>query len=222
MEMNANKPSRNQHTDITILDGIADYIFSKGRSPYHHELEDFISNRLEMDLPVSQYLEIIKRLKKNYREQVGKIDNDLALQDPHNVKLFDLADIVWSTDDFCESEEEIGDSKAEQEPGFSGFNGCEDLNGLLPIMFKNTVEEGPESLMRSLMVESALPMCDKHFDYLHNTFESVLSEGPASILRSVMVEDAIPLAVLPPLRPYVEDFNTAMSSYEERMLRENQ
>ncbi|XP_031270336.1 uncharacterized protein LOC116128725 [Pistacia vera] len=225
MEMNANKASSNENTDIVILDGIVDYIFSKGRSPYDHELEDFINNRLEMDLPVSQYLEIIKRLKKTYREQVGKMGNDLALQDPHNVKLFDLADIVWSADDFCESEDEMEeeseDPKVEQELSFSGINGCDDLNGLLPIMFKSTVEEGPESLMRSLMLQSPVPTWDRQFDGLHNTVESIMREGPASILRSVMVEDAIPLAILPPLRPYKEDFNTALSSDKENIPREN-
>ena len=86
--------------EIELLQGFLDYTTSRG-STHHNDTAlfyDQIKSKLQLDFNKNQLVEKLRRLKKKYRNVVGKISTgkDFSFKSPHDQATFEISRKIWS------------------------------------------------------------------------------------------------------------------------------
>ncbi|XP_047321254.1 probable transcription factor At3g04930 [Impatiens glandulifera] len=90
--------------EIEILQGFLDYTKQRGNSASHHQdtsaFYDLIKSKLQLDFNKSQLVEKLRRLKKKYRNILGKIGpgKSYLFKTPHEHATFEICRRIWSAD----------------------------------------------------------------------------------------------------------------------------
>ncbi|KAB1202752.1 Mediator-associated protein 1 [Morella rubra] len=89
--------------EIELLQGFLDYTTSRG-STHHNDTAlfyDQIKSKLQLDFNKNQLVEKLRRLKKKYRNVVGKISagKDFSFKSPHDQATFEISRKIWSNND---------------------------------------------------------------------------------------------------------------------------
>ncbi|GJZ57245.1 probable transcription factor [Tanacetum coccineum] len=94
--------------EIELLQGYYDHITTRGMmtssSHHHHDTTAFydeIKRKLQLEFNKNQLVEKLRRLKKKYRNVVGKIASgkELVFKSPHDQATFDISSKIWNNDD---------------------------------------------------------------------------------------------------------------------------
>jgi hypothetical protein len=86
--------------EIELLQGFLDYTTSRG-STHHNDTAlfyDQIKSKLQLDFNKNQLVEKLRRLKKKYRNVLGKITagKDFSFKSPHDQATFEISRKIWS------------------------------------------------------------------------------------------------------------------------------
>ncbi|KAK7832804.1 putative transcription factor [Quercus suber] len=86
--------------EIELLQGFLDYTTSRG-STHHNDTAlfyDQIKSKLQLDFNKNQLVEKLRRLKKKYRNVVGKISTgkEFSFKSPHDQATFEISRKIWS------------------------------------------------------------------------------------------------------------------------------
>ncbi|CAI9288387.1 unnamed protein product [Lactuca saligna] len=90
--------------EIELLQGFLDYTTQRGTnnsSHHHHDTAAFydqIKGKLQLDFNKNQLVEKLRRLKKKYRNVLGKISigKEYVFKSPHDQATFDLSCKIWN------------------------------------------------------------------------------------------------------------------------------
>ncbi|RAL52432.1 hypothetical protein DM860_007289 [Cuscuta australis] len=89
--------------EIELLQGFLEYTTQRGaiNSSHHHDTTAFydqIKNKLQLDFNKNQLVEKLRRLKKKYRNIVGKIGagKDFVFKSAHDQATFEISTKIWS------------------------------------------------------------------------------------------------------------------------------
>lgn len=89
--------------EIELLQGFLEYTTQRGaiNSSHHHDTTAFydqIKNKLQLEFNKSQLVEKLRRLKKKYRNVVGKISagKDFVFKSAHDQATFEISSKIWS------------------------------------------------------------------------------------------------------------------------------
>lgn len=88
--------------EIELLQGFLDYTMQRGTT-HHHQNDtalfyDQIKSKLQLDFNKNQLVEKLRRLKKKYRNVIGKISSgkDFNFKSPHDQATFEISRKIWS------------------------------------------------------------------------------------------------------------------------------
>ncbi|KAK6932405.1 GLABROUS1 enhancer-binding protein family [Dillenia turbinata] len=85
--------------EIAILKGLSEYSSKKGSDPFQdmNGFHEFVKKSLRADVSKSQLMDKIRRLKKKFKDNVGKGKNgaDPVFTKPHDEKAFVLSKKIW-------------------------------------------------------------------------------------------------------------------------------
>ncbi|KAG6646397.1 hypothetical protein I3843_07G006900 [Carya illinoinensis] len=122
--------------EIELLQGFLDYTTSRG-STHHNDTAlfyDQIKSKLQLDFNKNQLVEKLRRLKKKYRNVVGKISagKDFSFKSPHDKATFEISRKIWSNEDhntgrFAVEDSVFDDEDANLKNHNFNFNNNEDF-----------------------------------------------------------------------------------------------
>ncbi|KAG7020894.1 putative transcription factor, partial [Cucurbita argyrosperma subsp. argyrosperma] len=88
--------------EIELLQGFLDYTMQRGTT-HHHQNDtalfyDQIKSKLQLDFNKNQLVEKLRRLKKKYRNVIGKISSgkEFNFKSPHDQATFEISRKIWS------------------------------------------------------------------------------------------------------------------------------
>ncbi|PON73901.1 DNA-binding storekeeper protein-related transcriptional regulator [Parasponia andersonii] len=89
--------------EIGLLQGFLDYTTQRGKTTHHGQNDtalfyDQIKSKLQLDFNKNQLVEKLRRLKKKYRNVIGKISSgkDFSFKSPHDQATFEISRKIWS------------------------------------------------------------------------------------------------------------------------------
>lgn len=139
--------------EIELLQGFLDYTTSRG-STHHNDTAlfyDQIKSKLQLDFNKNQLVEKLRRLKKKYRNVVGKITagKDFSFKSPHDQATFEISRKIWSNADNATGRLAVDDVvEDDEDPNLKNPNFTEEIGEKKPNLTPKS-RKRPRSATRS-------------------------------------------------------------------------